>query len=96
MFGMRPYYMTFKKENGSAGEFLEALQTLAALPPDPYSFIPTAGIRIIKKDYEYKIPKYDRYIPDHLLKKQVINDYVDLDTIKREIAGWNSADKIIF
>ncbi len=96
MFGMRPYYMTFKKENGSAAEFLEEMHKLAALPPDPYEFIPVQTIRIIKKDYEYKIPKYDRYIPDILLKKQVIADYVDMDTIKKEIAGWNSADKIIF
>lgn len=96
MFGMRPYYMTFKKENGSAAEFLDEMQKLASLPPDPYDFIPVQTIRIIKKDYEYKIPKYDRYIPDILLKKQVIADYVDMDTIKKEITGWNSADKIIF
>jgi ATP-dependent Lhr-like helicase len=96
IYGMRPYYMTFKKENGNAKEFLEEIQKLIELPPDPYSFIPVNGIRIIKKDYEYKVPKYDRYVPDNLLKKQVIADYVDMDTIKREIRLWNSADIIIF
>lgn len=96
MFGMRPYFMTFRKENGSAAEFLDALQKVADLPPDPYDFIPVQRIRIIKKDYEYKIPKYDRYIPDHLLRKQVIKDYVDMDTIRREIRTWNSSEGIIF
>lgn len=96
MFGMRPYYMTFKKENGSAAEFLNQLQQLSGLPPDSDSFISTERIRIIKKDYEYKIPKYDRYVPDRLLKKQVIADYVDTETVMRQISGWQSADRIIF
>jgi hypothetical protein len=87
--------MTFKKENGNAKEFLEAIQKLAELPPDPDSFNPVKNIRIIKKDYEYKIPKYDRYVPDSLLKKQVITDYVDMDTVKKEISLWKSAENII-
>ncbi|MDF2685380.1 MAG: box helicase domain protein [Clostridia bacterium] len=96
IYGMRPYYITFKKENGNAKEFLEAIQKLTELPPEPDSFIPVKNIRIIKKDYEYKIPKYDRYSPDHLLKKQVITDYVDMDTIIKEISLWKSAENIIF
>lgn len=96
MFGMRPYYLTFKKEDGSAAEFLEEILKLADLPPDPYEFIPLGTIRIIKKDYEYKVPKYDRYVPDILLKKQVVTDYVDMNTVGKEIAGWQCADRIIF
>lgn len=95
IFGMRPYYMKFKKDRGSAAEIANELRAL--LPAaDPKEFIPVRSIRLIKKDYEYKVPKYDRYVPDYLLKKQVIEDYVDMHTIGGEISNWTCASKIVF
>ena len=52
-------------------------------------------IRSEKKYYEYKVPKYDRYIPNALLKRQVIEDYIDLAYLKQQINTWTSQTNTI-
>jgi hypothetical protein len=44
----------------------------------------------LKQLYEYKTPKFDEYVPLSLLKKAIINDYIDLDRIRRKINSWSS------
>ena len=55
----------------------------------PVELVDEKDIRQLKKQFEYKEPKYDRYVPEKLLKKQVIADYIDLDFLKNEINRWN-------
>ncbi|MCL2814818.1 MAG: DEAD/DEAH box helicase [Oscillospiraceae bacterium] len=85
MGGWGTFYMTL---NGGAGEILAELQKVIGGEINPDEFYYEETIRAEKKNYEYKVPKYDRYVPDVLLKKQVIEDYVDIPLIKEQVSGW--------
>jgi hypothetical protein len=58
---------------------------------NPDEFLYEEKIRAEKKNYEYKVPKYDRYAPNVLLKRQVIEDYVDIPEIKAQMMGWEAS-----
>jgi len=73
---------------GIDAEILVELRAVLDKGVDPYHIFNEAKIRSEKKNYEYKVPKYDRYIPNSLLKKQIIMDYVDLGYIKGQVDGW--------
>ena len=89
--GIQPYYFTFKlKGEESIPEiFLERLKSIINSGITPVELVDEKDIRQLKKQFEYKEPKYDRYVPEKLLKKQVIADYIDLDFLKNEINRWN-------
>ena len=86
--GHPPFYITFKTENRNAAAILDELRMVLEKGVDPYDFFFEEKIRSEKKHYEYKVPKYDRYIPNVLLKRQVIEDYVDLGYIKSCVDDW--------
>jgi len=89
--GIRPYYFTFKLESEESIPeiFLERLKSIINSGITPVELVDEKDIRQLKKQFEYKEPKYDRYVPEKLLKKQVIADYIDLDFLKNEINRWN-------
>lgn len=89
--GTRPFYFTFKLEGEESipDVFLEKLKAIVNSGIKPEELVDETDIRQLKKQFEYKEPKYDRFIPDKLLKKQVIADYIDLDSLKNEINRWN-------
>ena len=89
--GIQPYYFTFKLkgEESMPEVFLERLKSVINSGITPEKLVDEKDIRQLKKQFEYKEPKYDRFIPDQLLKKQVIADYIDLDFLKNEINRWN-------
>jgi len=86
--GHSPFYITLKSESRNGAAIIDAIKTVLAKGINPYDFFYESKIRFEKKKYEYKVPKYDRYIPNNLLKKQVIKDYVDVDYIKAQIDKW--------
>jgi len=83
--GYRPFYITIKSMNKTAATILDELRAVLDNGVDPFRIFNEAKIRSEKKNYEYKVPKYDRYIPNYLLKKQIIMDYVDLGYLKEKI-----------
>jgi ATP-dependent Lhr-like helicase len=87
--GFRPFFITFKLESKEATvKFLEQLRKLINSDITPEELLDEKDIRQLKKQFEYKEPKYDRFITSTLLKKQVIEDYIDLDFLKKEINSW--------
>jgi hypothetical protein len=38
------------------------------------------------------VPKYDRYVPNDLLKRQVVEDYIDIPFIKEQINAWTASE----
>ncbi|HBL84233.1 MAG: hypothetical protein A2Y17_07740 [Clostridiales bacterium GWF2_38_85] len=87
--GLRPYFITFKLENPNTGIILEKLKSLINSEIPEEFVVDEHDIRQLKKQFEYKEPKYDRYLTPTLLKKQVIEDYIDLDYLKNEINKWS-------
>ena len=71
-----------------AADSLEAIKAIFANEINPYDFLREDSIRAEKKHYEYKVPKYDRFVPNVLLKKQIVSDYIDIPYIKEQVAGW--------
>ncbi len=88
--GFRPFYITFKLEgeDNNPQIFLERLKSIVNSRITPEKLVDQKDIRQLKKQFEYKEPKYDRYITPGLLKKQVIEDYIDLDFLKNQINNW--------
>jgi ATP-dependent Lhr-like helicase len=88
--GYRPCYITFKLEgeDNNPQIFLERLKSIVNSRITPEKLVDQKDIRQLKKQFEYKEPKYDRYITPGLLKKQVIEDYIDLDFLKNQINNW--------
>ena len=89
--GWGTFYMTMKGGAGGAAETLADLKTVLSGEVNPYEFFYEEKIRAEKKNYEYKVPKYDRYVPNVLLKKQLIEDYVDIPEIKAQAMGWEAS-----
>jgi ATP-dependent Lhr-like helicase len=87
--GSGTFYMTLKSDYKS-GEILAALNEVLNGYINPDDFLNEEKIRAEKKNYEYKVPKYDRYVPNKLLKRQVIEDYIDIAFIKSEIEKWTA------
>lgn len=85
--GMRPYFITLKT-GMSAGEFIDRIKEVINSGLKAQNIPDESDIRQFKKQCEYKTPKYDCFIPQDLLKKQVLEDYIDLDYLRNEINGW--------
>ena len=86
------FYMLMDSGNLKAAHILEEIKAVINSDINPYDFINEEGIRAEKKHYEYKVPKYDRYVPDVLLKKQVINDYIDIPFIREQVNSWTAQE----
>jgi ATP-dependent Lhr-like helicase len=85
--GIRPYFITFKTAGGK-DEFLNRLKAILNSSLTAYDIVDERDIRQLKKQFEYKEPKYDKFITSDLLKKQVIEDYIDLDFLRKEVNSW--------
>ena len=60
--------MTLKSDGCDSNEIFAALKTVFDGNIDPRDFLHEDKIRSEKKNYEYKVPKYDRYMTNVLLK----------------------------
>jgi len=90
------FYMILDSGRHTAAEMLDLIKDVFKKEINPYDFIREEGIRAEKKKYEYKVPKYDCYIPDKLLRKQVIMDYIDIPFVRGQIAGWTAEARSFF
>jgi ATP-dependent Lhr-like helicase len=83
-----PFCITLKNGKYTAADIHAMLKKALSGGFDPAILMDEEKIRAEKKHYEYKVPKYDRYVPNYLLKRQIIQDYIDIPFIKREVEGW--------
>ncbi len=90
--GQPPYFITLKLGSGeaTADTFLEAFKDAINQPINLEYMLTDEDVIELKQLYEYKTPKFDEYVPLSLLKKAIINDYIDLDRIRRKINSWSS------
>jgi ATP-dependent Lhr-like helicase len=86
--GQSPYFITVRLKNKTREAFLKEIKDIFDNIIKPEDIFSDSDIRIFKKECEYKVPKYDIYVPDSILRKQLIYDYVDLKFLKNEISGW--------
>jgi len=93
--GSGTFYMTLKSDSYKAEDIFQAIRTVMSGEINPDEFLHEDKIRAEKKNYEYKVPKYDRYVPNSLLKRQVIEDYIDIPYIRNQVNQWNVSSKII-
>ena len=72
-----PYYLEVVTEK-SCDQLIEAIKSILQEPVDKYNFnIPD----------EAQIPyKYNNFIPKELLRKQFIEDYIDIEGLKRDFS----------
>jgi ATP-dependent Lhr-like helicase len=90
--GWGTFYMTLKSDANGAEKILADLKGVLEGEVNPDEFYFEDNIRAEKKNYEYKVPKYDRYVPEVLLKRQVIEDYVDIPLIKEQVNNWAASE----
>lgn len=92
--GQPPYFITLKIGSGSytAADFLEVFRDALNSEIDLDLLMDDKDVAELKNYYEYKTPKFDKFIPLPLLKKALIADYIDLDKIRSEVATWKSSE----
>lgn len=87
--GQPPYFITLKTEWGITPEvFLNEFREAINTPINIEEMLTEDEIADLKRQYEYKTPKFDEFIPTNLLKKTIAVDYINLDRLRREVAGW--------
>lgn len=86
------FYMILDSNKLQAKQLLNLIGEVFNNEINPYDFLQEDRIRPEKKNYEYKVPKYDRFVPDLLLKKQLIMDYIDIPFVKEQVSSWQAPD----
>ncbi|MFN6498256.1 MAG: DEAD/DEAH box helicase [Nostoc sp. DedQUE01] len=78
--GVSPYYLTIKLGKGKF-EFLA--HEIASLCEQRIS-----AEDLVSNSEAPEIQKYDEFIPHPLLRKAFINDYLDMEEVRQEVAKW--------
>ena len=93
--GHPPYYITLKIGSGqySSADFLEIFRNALNSHIDLDLLLDDRDVDELKALYEYKTPKFDKFIPRELLKKALIADFIDLDRLRAAVDGWKCSEK---
>ncbi|HBL84234.1 MAG: ATP-dependent helicase [Clostridiales bacterium GWF2_38_85] len=93
--GQPPYFITLKIGSGTAtaDDFLAEFRTALNQQINLEYMLDDNDIIDLKGYYEYKPPKFDKFAPMSLLKKAIINDYIDLDRIRTAVGSWTSLNE---
>lgn len=86
--GASPYFITVRLNGKTKDYLLEEIKNIFDNTIKPENIFSDHDIRNFKKECEYKVPKYDCFVPDNLLRKQLIYDYIDLDFLREETGKW--------
>ncbi|BAY80022.1 DEAD/DEAH box helicase domain-containing protein (plasmid) [Nostoc linckia NIES-25] len=78
--GVSPYYLTIKLGKGKF-EYLSG--EIASLCEQRIS-----AEDLVSSSEAPEIQKYDKFIPHPLLRKAFINDYLDMEEVRQEVAKW--------
>ncbi|HAN22159.1 MAG: ATP-dependent helicase [Clostridiales bacterium GWF2_36_10] len=93
--GQPPYFITLKLGSGEATSysFLDEFKKAINQPINLEYMLTDEDVLELKRLYEYKTPKFDEFIPLNLLKKAIINDYIDLDRLRAAVNNWTCHDE---
>jgi len=93
--GQPPYFITIKLGSGetTSHRFLEEFKKAINQPINLEYMLNDEDVGELKRLYEYKTPKFDEFIPINLLKKAVINDYIDLDHLRNAVNNWSCSNE---
>lgn len=86
--GSAPYFIIIKMEKGDSKDLLNAIHSFCSEEINTEAMVNDKEVKELKKYYEYKTPKYDKYIPLKLLRKALLTDYMDTDNIKKLVQNW--------
>ncbi|MCF2149889.1 DEAD/DEAH box helicase [Desmonostoc muscorum LEGE 12446] len=78
--GVSPYYLTIKL---GKGKFEYLSREIASLCEQRIS-----AEDLVSSSEAPEIQKYDEFIPHPLLRKAFINDYLDMEEVRQEVAKW--------
>jgi ATP-dependent Lhr-like helicase len=91
--GWSPYYLSFKGKEVDVKNFHEALlrilSMLAANKKILSEMLSDDDVIEMKKEFEYKTPKFDNFIPPVLLRKSLMEDYFNIDYLLSKVRMWN-------
>jgi ATP-dependent Lhr-like helicase len=92
--GQPPFFILVKLAEGpdDAADFLAELKNALNREIDLDDLLNDDDVLELKRLFEYKTPKFDEFIPMHLLKKALIADYIDLEAVREEVAGWTCGE----
>jgi ATP-dependent Lhr-like helicase len=82
--GPRPYYITFRPENGDPQRILDAFQRLCASGPE-----------ILDMAEDKEIPamqKFDEFIPAGILKKYYLLDFLNGEELRNVAENWSCGE----
>lgn len=90
--GYAPYYITVKLGKGNASHLYRAIEDLFQMDIDPNVLINESNVMDMKKNFESKVPKFDRFVTPTLLKKALVQDYIDIPAVKKEVSEWKQGE----
>ncbi|BAZ80276.1 DEAD/DEAH box helicase [Sphaerospermopsis kisseleviana CS-549] len=78
--GMNPYYLTLKL---GKDKFSSVYSEIASLCEQRIT-----AEHLVSHAEAPKLQKYDQFIPDQLLRKAFVNDYLDIEEMRKEVLKW--------
>ncbi|MFK0733830.1 MAG: DEAD/DEAH box helicase [Gloeotrichia echinulata GP01] len=78
--GVNPYYLTLKLGKDKLSSLKQEILALSTERITPEY--------LVSESEAPEIHKFDQFIPYPLLRKALINDYLDIDELKQQIACW--------
>ena len=85
--GQAPYFIIARLGNGDINEFTEAIRGIFENSLDLLEIFSPDELDELKRNIEYRTPKFDEFIPKALLWKSLVHDYVHIDSIREAILG---------
>lgn len=90
--GQPPNFILVRLGYGTEQDLLDCIQRVLEQDIDLYSLLSDDDVTELKKNFEYKTPKFDEFIPAPLLKKELICDYISMESLRQEVGSWRCVD----
>ncbi|PKM62692.1 MAG: ATP-dependent helicase [Firmicutes bacterium HGW-Firmicutes-21] len=89
--GQPPYFITLKLGSGEAtsDNFYNEFRNAINQPINLDYMLSDEDVYELKRLYEFKTPKFDEFVPVNLLRKAIINDFIDLDRLRAAVNNWS-------
>lgn len=86
--GLPPYFIMIRLGNGTARELFDTIKNIFDTGIDLFSLLHDDDVLELKRNIEYRTPKFDSFIPVSLHRKALINDHINLERLSAAVSKW--------
>ncbi len=90
--GIPPYFILIRLGQGDTNDLFRCIKSMFDDDINLDTLLTEDDIATLRRNFEYKLPKYDEFIPLPLIKKSLINDYMDINGIRKVVDKWTCSE----